>query len=117
MEDDDLFAWGAKFGTPLRPMNPREAEFWKHHDVNPRMYELFNQFAGQAVVRRPRYSSDAILHRIRWFTDIESTGEPFKVNDHYSAYYARLWMRDHPEHAGFFETRATRVRTSKALDP
>jgi hypothetical protein len=44
------------------------------------------------------------------------TGEPYKINDHYSAYYARLFMRDYPEYDGFFRTRRTRGGVSKRLE-
>ena len=38
-------------------------------------------------------------------TSIETTGDIFKINDHHTAYYSRLWMRLNPEHKGFFRTR------------
>lgn len=94
-------------GTPERPSNEREAEFWRFHAENPMIYWLFDRFAHQVIARnRTRFSSDAILHRIRWETNIETTGaEPFKINDHCSAYYARLWMRNNPTKPMIFSTR------------
>jgi hypothetical protein len=56
-----------------------------------------------------RYSSDAILHRIRWHFKIEQRDAEFKCNDHWTASLARWWLDRHPEHPGFFETRERRT--------
>ena len=80
--------------------------FEKFHGDNPQVYRLFKRFALLAIQSgRSRYSSDMISHRIRWHVEIETTGEPVKMNDHYTAYYARLFEADHPEHQGFFRKR------------
>jgi hypothetical protein len=55
-----------------------------------------------------RYSSDAILHRIRWHKHIERGQREFKCNDHWTAVLARWFMDKHPECEGFFETRERR---------
>jgi hypothetical protein len=36
---------------------------------------------------------------------IETADEDFKINNNHRAYYARLWMREHPQYDGFFRTR------------
>lgn len=107
MKQEDLF------GTPDEPSNPIEARFWMFHAENPHVYRLFCRFAQQALNHGyEHFSSDMIMHRIRWETAIETTetyappGEGvLKLNDHYSAYYSRLWMRDHPGMCDFFRTR------------
>lgn len=83
------------------------AAFRAFHEANPRVYELFRQFAEQIIERgHRRYSADAVLHRIRWHTSIETQSDDgLKINDHYSAFYARLYMRDHPEHNTLFALR------------
>ncbi len=76
------------------------------HTRNPSVWELFKKFTWQAIgAGRDRYSADAICHRIRWHTDIETHGEEIKINNNYTAYYARLFHAAHPEHAGFFQNR------------
>jgi hypothetical protein len=52
-----------------------------------------------------RYSSDAILHRIRWHKHVEQGDSDFKCNDHWTSALSRWFMDCHPEHEGFFETR------------
>ena len=76
------------------------------HFHNPNVWALFKQFALQAIASgRERYSSDCVCHRIRWHTAIETRGEEVKINDHYTAYYARLFHLAYPEHSGFFKNR------------
>ncbi|WP_316201030.1 MULTISPECIES: hypothetical protein [unclassified Bradyrhizobium] len=86
-----------------------EERFWAFHESNPKVYQLFDRFTKQVISRgHTRFSSDAILHRIRWETNVETHGDKFKINDHYSAYYARMWMDLNPDHDGFFATRELR---------
>lgn len=96
---NDLFS----FAQSIR--DPRIAAFEEFHSQNPQVYEAFKRFAREAKGKVARYSSDAILHRIRWWTAIETTDGSFKINDHWSSFYARLLMRDDPSFNGFFELR------------
>lgn len=81
--------------------------FIAFHRANPRVWELFQSFAKQAIASgRDHYSSDAVLHRIRWHTTVETTGPVFKINDHYSSLYARLFHMAYPQHGQFFRNRA-----------
>lgn len=52
-----------------------------------------------------RFSSDAILHRIRWHHRVERGNRAFRINDHWSAPLARWFLSKHPDLEGFFETR------------
>ena len=83
------------------------SSFIQFHRANPKVWELFQAFTRQAIgAGRDHYSADAILHRIRWHTTVETTGPVFKINDHYSSLYARLFHMAHPQHGRFFEIRA-----------
>ena len=57
-----------------------------------------------------RFSSDAILHRIRWYHHVETGDRTFKCNDHWTAALARWFLDRHPHMEGFFELRQRRVR-------
>lgn len=82
------------------------AAFWEYHRENPHIYRLFKRFALEAIDRgRKHLGAKMIFERIRWYTQVETTGDPFKINNNYHAYYARLFMRDHPDYDGFFRTR------------
>jgi hypothetical protein len=78
-------------------------DFRRFHAKNPHVYRLFVRFSLQATGRRPYFSARTVLHRIRWETTIE-TDDPkgFKVANAWSAFYARMFERDLPEHKGFF---------------
>lgn len=98
-------------GTPDKPKNALEAQFWEYHKTNPKVYSLFGKFAGEAArANRGNFGVGAIFERMRWFTAIETFGEEYKLNNNYRAYYGRLWMRDNPEYDGFFSTRVLRAK-------
>ena len=40
---------------------------------------------------------------------VQTTGDDFKINNDFTAHYARLLMREHPALEGFFETREIRA--------
>lgn len=78
--------------------------FEKHHAENPHVYELFCRFAKEAAHRRKYYSAKIIFHRIRWETEITEQNSDFKISDGWISHYARKFMRDFPQHKGFFKT-------------
>lgn len=93
-------------------------EFEKFDSDNPEVWSLFQRFAFEAFVAgHRRFSADAILHRIRWQTSVEMVAAGgaarlrFKINDHFSAFYARKFARCHPAQSDFFELRS-RARAS-----
>lgn len=80
-------------------------KWWVYHHENPDIYELFKRFTFEVIERgHEQYSSKAIFERIRWHTDVETTGEEFKMSNNYTPYYARLFMHEYPQHQGFFRT-------------
>jgi hypothetical protein len=93
-------------------MTKLEADFWAFHQANPRVYEYLCRFAGQAIARGRRRLGIAMLYeRVRWEVFLETTDEEFKLNNNHRAYFARLWLREHPDYPLFFTTR--RVRGSQ----
>ena len=54
---------------------------------------------------RQRLSIEVLYARLRWYSQIETTGDPYKPNNHFTAFYARLLMQAYPELAGLFELR------------
>jgi hypothetical protein len=83
-----------------------ENEARKFVAAHPEIWRLFLRFTHELIgAGREHYSSDAVLHRIRWYTAVESHGEEFKVNNNFSAVFARWFHDAYPERAGFFRTR------------
>ena len=92
---DDLFAFAERHAPP--------------EDVPSEVAVLFEQLALQvAQAGHSRYSSDAILHRIRWHMHIERGDREFKCNDHWTSQLSRWFLAKHPELPKFFETRECR---------
>ena len=88
----------------------REA-FWKFHQANPRIWELFYRFAHEAkAAGRAHYGVAAIFERIRWHLNVETTGEEFKLNNNYRSCYARMLMIHEPQLGRFFNTRRAPIR-------
>ncbi len=87
-----------------------QAAFAKFHKDNPRVYQMFTEQVLRAVRRkRLRVSSKAIINWIRWEVslDIKST-DGYKVNDAFTAHYARQFIKDYPEYTDMFEFRELR---------
>lgn len=86
----------------------REQRWREFHLANPHVYTWIRDQALKLKARgRHRYSARTLIEIYRWHVDAGTFDEheDFKINDHYSAFYSRLLMRDVPELAGFFETR------------
>ena len=76
----------------------------------PGVYILFERFAFQLIkAGHKTIGSKMLLERIRWFYATESLDEKgFKINNDFTAYYSRLFMKNHPQYEGIFETRIIR---------
>ena len=81
-------------------------DFNQYHLENSQVYELFKKFTFQ-VIRRGlnNFSAESIINQIRWFTEVETVGDEFKINNDYKPHYSRKFMKDFPEFEGFFRTR------------
>ena len=80
--------------------------WWKWHKKNPQVWELFQKFTFEAIESgRTHYSTNSVIERIRWYTDIETSGDVFKINNNHAPYYARLFHLEYPQYDGFFRTR------------
>ena len=81
-------------------------QFQQYNKKNPYIYELFKKYAFETISKSfSNFGAHTIIHRIRWYTEVESAGDAFKINNNYSAYYSRLFMEEFPQHNGFFRTR------------
>lgn len=80
--------------------------FFKYHNENPEVYQLFKRYAQQMKQSgRRRYSAKAIFERVRWHYDIQTTGDDFKINNNYTAMYARLMIVEDNNWMSFFQLR------------
>src|SRR5258708_13922688 len=90
--------------TMAAPNDSINERFYAWAKENPEAIGLFLKFAREAKASgRKRYSVNAIAERVRWHVNIETKGDEFKINDHWTAPMARLLARIDPTLEGFFE--------------
>lgn len=82
----------------------RKNQWLKWHKKNPGIWDAFEKFTLEAIQSgRKRYSHWAIMNRVRWHTDIETTGKQFKISNDHIAFYARAFAEKYPEYKNFFK--------------
>lgn len=95
------------------PVSVKE-RFKDFHRANPGIFMLFERFAEEALnAGAKKLSSKFIIERIRWEVAISTTGagynpvtgKPYKIDNRFTPWYARLYMLKYPARTGFFETR------------
>lgn len=88
-------------------MSGLREEFERFHAANPHVYTLFERFTFDAInAGRTRFGAKAVFERIRWFTTVETNSkDDLKLNNNYTAFYARLFEARWPYYAGLFEKR------------
>ena len=80
----------------------------KFHREHPEVWHLFDLYTWDRIDRGCKnYSARGVFHRIRWETSTPSytLGKEFKLNNNHSPFYARAWMKLHPEYDGFYRVR------------
>ena len=75
------------------------------HEANPHVAKALESLAGQWLRRHKRASMKALFERLRWESGLQTHGEAYKLNNNYTAHYARLLIERRPEWADAFETR------------
>ena len=85
------------------------------HLQHPGCWDAFCRFAiEKAEVGYRVYSAKAVMERVRWETDQGGDFPQFKINDHFTALYARAFMRVYPQFEGFFRLRRQPSETKRA---
>lgn len=95
--------------------------FETFNEKNPDVYNHFIRLALAAVRKgKRRISANMIINVIRWDIFMKTTDDTlftkagteisFKINDHYSSRYARLFIRDYPQFADRIDMREIRSK-------
>ena len=101
------FDGAATAANDNQPTDKWQTKFEEFDEANPHVYALVVRYALEVLASgKKRIGINTIFERIRWYTDIETRGEPFKIGQNHFPYYARMFMRDYPQHDGFFAIRA-----------
>jgi hypothetical protein len=92
-----------------------QAAFDRFDEANPQVWDAFVKYTFELIrAGRDAYSADAVLHRIRWDSAIQTNGTTFKISNNHSAYYARKFQREFPHYAAFFVTHPVRGEQQEA---
>jgi hypothetical protein len=87
--------------------------FAKFDAAHPDVWQSFVSVTRDLIAAgKTRYSADAILHVVRWHRATSTAGQEFKINNNFSACYARKWADTHKDAAGFFATRVSQADAS-----
>lgn len=85
--------------------------FEQYHNDNPRTWKLFLFYAFRTKAKGfKHYSAKAIFELVRWHEGIPYGANGFKLNNIYTADYARKLMNEYPEFQGFFRTRDLKAK-------
>jgi len=86
-----------------------EDKFWEFHARHPEVYVHLVRLARQAKANGQRkFGMKALFEILRWERHVEGLPddrEDWKLNNNYTAAYARLIMQCEPDLDGYFETR------------
>lgn len=92
-------------------MSRIERDFWAFHYTNPHVYDMLEHLACE--LKRGgvnRWGIKALWEVCRYQLSLRtsSSASTFRLNNNYTAYYARLLMERCAELQGFFQTRSHR---------
>lgn len=103
-------AAGVSQPSLLMAASRQEERFQAFHRAHPEVFAAFRRLALDLYHRGyHRWGAGAIFEILRYQSAISGKpDEAWKLNNNYRSRYARLLMAEHPELAGFFETRELR---------
>jgi hypothetical protein len=89
----------------------RAAEF---HEANPHVYELLVRYAREIrAAGHDRVGIELLWNRMRWDWMLDTaSGDDFKLNQNFKAWYARRIMERERDLADVFETRRRRTKAA-----
>jgi hypothetical protein len=76
------------------------------HKANPFVFDaLVNLSLSMRGQGHSKWSINGAFEVLRWQWSMHTTGDEFRLNNNFRAFYARKMMSDVPALDGFFETR------------
>lgn len=107
ISDLPLFECRAATRPPLTKRPDIDARFYAFVDAHPEFEQHLIRFAREALAAgKRRMGMKAIFERIRWEQLVtRDVGEPYALNNDFTAPAARWLMARHSEFRGLFELR------------
>jgi len=95
--------------TKMKDINydkTKESMFEMFHRQNPKVYRLFKKFSLALIeAGHNKIGSKLIIERIRYESAVRTTGNDHKINNNFTAYYSRRFIREFPQHTDRFTFR------------
>lgn len=88
--------------------------FMAFHVANPHVLDALEALADQWLSRHSKVSVKALVERLRWESGISTHGDPYRLNNSWTAFYARLLVERRPQWADCIEFR---LAHAEALAP
>jgi len=85
-----------------------EKSFDRFHAENPHVYDALREVCLEMRETLKHWEINGAFVLVR-YNHIKTTGEDFKMNNSYRAFYARMLMAREPKLEGFFKTRTSRA--------
>lgn len=83
--------------------------FAAFHAANPHVADALESLAAEWLDLHPRIGTKALVERLRWESGISTHGDPYLINNDFTAHYGRLLISRHPEWDGRIPTRELRA--------
>jgi len=82
---------------------------------NPAVFQELRRLALELkAAGRQHYGLKSLFEVLRWEYALKTEGEAFKLNNNYTAFYARMLMAAEPDLQGFFEIREAKADDDRA---
>ena len=84
-------------------------KFVEFHRENPHVYRVLVSLAREWVARSGNHKLGikTLYERARWEIAMTTSDDDYKLNNTWTAFYARLIMQQEPDLAGLFDLRAS----------
>ncbi len=95
---------------PIQPVHDEpDATITERFDAaNPHVYQALRDMAMWLKDQGKQAGIKLLFEQLRWLALIQTDGEAYKLNNIYTALYARALMEQEPRLDGFFEIRERR---------
>lgn len=84
------------------------------HAENPHVADALEVLAEQWLATHSHVGMKALLERLRWESGIQTAGDAYRLNNNYTAHYARLLIERRPEWSEAFALRTCRTERQAA---
>jgi hypothetical protein len=105
--EDDLDSFITELMRSSSISRDKIIQFIAFDKNNPTVWALYQRFTKELIyIGHEHHSSDAVLHRVRWEAALQTIdSSAFKINNNYTAFYARKFHAVYPEYGNFFRLR------------